>query len=397
MTLFSIEQPAPPRALGWAPFGLGFRPFFLGAGVYAVLLMALWLLGLDGHYSPPPAYPAALWHAHEMLFGFAGAVIAGFLLTAVQNWTSMPMTRGAPLVALFALWLAGRLAFLLPGVPPAFAAPIDLVFLPIAGVLVARPILKTAQLRNYPFPLMLLGLTLANGLMHAEFIGATQRTAQAGLGLGLMLIVLMMVAMGGRVIPYFTDNRIKSQARRWKAVEWLAPLSTLAAALAWLGLHEGRLLAATAAAAALANGLRLAGWQDRRLWAVPLLWVLHLGYGWIVAGFALLALAAVGALPQTLAVHAFTVGAMGGLILGMMARVSLGHTGRRLEAATVMAWAFAVLNLAALVRVGLPLVVPAAAPLAWQLSGGLWIAAYLVFVIVYTPVLLRARVDGKPG
>lgn len=397
MTLFSIEQPVPPGALGWAPFGLGFRPFFLGAGVYAVLLTTLWLLALSGHYAPPLAYDATTWHAHEMLFGFAGAVIAGFLLTAVQNWTSIPMTRGAPLAALFALWLAGRAVFLVPGVPSGLAAVVDLSFLPIVGVLVVRPILKVGQLRNAPFPFMLLGLTVANGLMHAEFAGLMQHTAHAGLVLGLMLVVLMMVAMGGRMIPYFTDNRVQSHARRWTAIEWLAPSSTLAVAIVWLAVQEGMLLVATAAVAAFANGLRLAGWQSRRLWAVPLLWVLHLGYGWIVAGFALLALAAAGVLPQTLAVHAFTAGAMGVLILGMMARVSLGHTGRRLEAATVMAWAFAVLNFAALVRVGLPLVVPAASSLAWHLSGGLWIAAYLVFVIVYTPVLLRARVDGKPG
>lgn len=397
MTLSPPGQAAPAGTPGWAPFGLGFRPLFLAAGVHAVLLMGLWLLALGGHYAPPAAYAGALWHAHEMLFGFAGAVIAGFLLTAVQNWTSVPMTRGAPLAALFALWLAGRLGFLLPGVPPALTAVIDLAFLPLAGGLVARPILKVGQLRNAPFPLILLGLTGANALTHAEFSGFTQHTAHAGLGFGLMLVVLMMVAMGGRVIPYFTDNRVQSRARRWTLVEWLAPLSTLAVAVVWLIVQQGALLAATAAVAALANGLRLAGWQDRRLWAVPLLWVLHLGYGWIVAGFALLAWSALGVLPQSLAVHAFTVGAMGGLILGMMARVSLGHTGRRLEAAPVMAWAFAVLNLAALVRVGLPLAAPAATPLAWQLSGGLWIAAYLVFVVVYTPVLLRARVDGKPG
>lgn len=397
MALYTLEQPAPAKPLGWAPFGLGFRPFFLGAGVHAVLLMALWLLALAGLYAPPAAYAATVWHAHEMLFGFAGAVIAGFLLTAVQNWTSVPMTRGAPLAALFALWLAARVAFLLPGVPPLLTAALDLAFLPIAGALVMRPILKVGQPNNAPFPLMLLGLTVANALMHAEFAGLARHTAHAGLMLGLMFVVLMMVAMGGRVIPYFTDNRVQSRARRWTWVEWLAPLSVVAVAAVWLAAPEGMPLAVAAAVAALVNGLRLAGWQNRRLWAVPLLWVLHLGYGWIVAAFALLSLAAAGALPQSLAVHAFTVGAMGGLILGMMARVSLGHTGRRLEAATVMAWAFVVLNLAALARVVLPLAAPSAAPLAWQLSGGLWIAGYLVFVAVYAPVLLRARVDGKPG
>lgn len=396
MALYSLDPPVTAGPLGWAPFGLGFRPFFLGAGALAVLLMALWLAALGGHFAPPVA-DATLWHAHEMLFGFAGAVIAGFLLTAVQNWTGVPMTRGLPLAALFALWLAARVAFLLPGAPPLLVAGIDLAFLPIVGVLVMRPIVKVGQQRNAPFPLMLLGMTVANALTHAEFAGLAQHTAHAGLVLGLMLVVLMMVAMGGRVIPYFTDNRVQSHARRWTAVEWLAPLSTLAVMIAWMVQRDGVLLAGAAAVAALANGVRLAGWQNRRLWAVPLLWVLHLGYGWIVAGFALLAVSALDVLPQSLAVHAFTVGAMGGLILGMMARVSLGHTGRRLEASPVMAWAFAGLNLAALVRVWLPLVAPAATPLAWQLSGGLWIAAYLVFVVVYTPVLLRARVDGKPG
>ncbi|MCA1978713.1 MAG: NnrS family protein [Thiobacillus sp.] len=396
MALYSIDQPVRATPLGWAPFGLGFRPFFHGAGAFAVLLMALWLATLGGFYAPPTA-DATLWHAHEMLFGFAGAVIAGFLLTAVQNWTGVPMTRGLPLAVLFGVWLAARVAFLLPGAQPLLVAGIDLAFLPIVGVLVMRPIVKVGQQRNAPFPLMLLGLTVANALTHAEFAGLAQHTAHAGLVLGLMLVVLMMVAMGGRVIPYFTDNRVQGRARRWTVVEWLAPLSVLAVGAVWLTMQEGAVLATAAAVAALANGVRLAGWQNRRLWTVPLLWVLHLGYGWIVAGFALLALSALAVLPQSLAVHAFTVGAMGGLILGMMARVSLGHTGRRLEASAVMAWAFATLNLAALVRVGLPLAAPAAAPLAWQLSGGLWVVAYLVFAVVYTPVLLRARVDGKPG
>ncbi len=401
MALISIEesrQKPPPN--GFALFALGFRPFFLAAGMFAVISMGLWLATLQGAIQAPAGLSPTAWHGHEMLFGYAVAVIAGFLLTATQNWTSIPMPKGGPLAALFALWLAGRLLPYLP-LPHAVSALVDLAFLPTVMLAVLRPVLRTKQTRNYAFPVMLLGLTLANALFHASALGYGPAYAPAGLKLALYLIVLMMVVMGGRVIPYFTERRLNSPSSKWTVVEWLAPATTLAllaAALAVQLLDRGyALLVVIATAAAIVHAIRLAGWQDKRLWQVPLLWVLHLGYGWIAVGFALDAFAAAGLASPFLALHAYATGGIGVLTLGMMARVSLGHTGRILEAPRVMAWAFAAINLSAAARVFGPLLMPAQTALFHQLGGVLWIAAFAAFAVVYAPMLWHPRVDGKPG
>ncbi len=389
-----LQQRPPPR--GWAPFALGFRPFFLAAGLAGVLLMALWLGILLGGIASPAVSPL-VWHGHEMVFGFGVAVIAGFLLTAAQNWTGLPTPSGMPLAALFGVWLAGRLAFLLPGLPAAGVAVADLLFLPLLAFALARPILRARQLHNYPFPLMLLALFAANVLVHLELLGLF---AGAGLGLRLAVyvIVVMIVTMGGRVIPSFTDNRLQTRARRWKGVERLVFPATLAALLAALAAPASPPTALLAAGAAAVHAVRLAGWYTGQYWRVPLLWVLHLGYAWIAAGFALLAVSAAGdGAAAGSALHAFTAGGIGVLTLGMMARVALGHSGRPLEAAPLMAWAFGAVNLAALARVAGPLLFAQAYDVVMAVAGLAWIVAFALFAVLYTPVLLRPRVDGKPG
>jgi len=399
MAIISIEDPrpraAPPK--GFALFALGFRPFFLGAGLSAVLLMALWLVlyrsaGQFGLHVPP-----MLWHAHEMIFGFAGAVIAGFLLTAVQNWTQIRTPHGAPLAILFALWVAGRIAPFVDVVPKELAALPDILFFPAVMIAIARPIVRVKQARNYAFPLMLAMLTVANVLVQGELLGCMHRTARLGNTLAVYMIVLMIVVMGGRVIPNFTDSKLRTQARRWKAVEWLAPAATLAVLAAMLADPLAPLTGLLAALAAAVHGLRLYGWHTRRLWSVPLLWVLHLGYGWVVLGFALVGLSTLGWVAPSLALHAFTAGAIGTLTLGMMARVALGHTGRMLEPAKITSLAFVLIGVAALVRVAGPLVFPQAYGLEIVLSGLLWMLAFGIFTLVYLPVLIRPRVDGKEG
>jgi len=386
-----------PPLTGWAPFALGFRPFFLAAGLYAVLMMGLWLLVLRGSLVPGEL-PPPVWHGHEMLFGFAVAVIAGFLLTAARNWTGLPTPAGLPLAALFMLWLAGRLGFLIPGLPAGLVAAIDLAFLPVLALVLALPILKAKQLHNYPFPIMLLVLALANALVHGDALGWTPGTAQRGLHLAVYAVVAMMAVMGGRVIPSFTDNKLGSRARRWPLLERLLPAVTLGALIAALLAPTSFVTALLAAIAAGGHGVRLAGWYTRKLWSVPLLWILHLGYAWITLGFALLALSAAGLSAAAFsALHAFTAGGIGVLTLGMMARVSLGHTGRMLEPAPLMTWAFAAINLAALSRVALPLLVPSAWSAAMAVAGLLWMAAFGLFAALYLPILLRPRVDGKPG
>ena len=397
-SLHSIERPgkqAPPG--GWAPFALGFRPFFLAAGLHAVLLMTLWLLVLRGSLDTG-AWSPLVWHGHEMLFGFTVAVIGGFLLTAAQNWTGIRTPSGLPLAALLLLWLAGRVGFLLPGIAPGLVALVDLAFLPVLALVLAVPILKAKQLSNAPFPVMLLALTAANALVHGEALGWTSGTASLGLHLAIYVVVMMIVVMGGRVIPSFTDNKLRTRARRWKTIEWLVPVATLVALLAALFAPDSLVSALLAALAAGAHAIRLAGWYTHKFWAVPLLWILHLGYTWIVLGFALLALSAAGMEAAAgSALHAFTAGGIGVLTLGMMARVSLGHSGRLLEPPPVMTLAFVAINLAVLIRVAWPLFFPAAYAEGMVIAGLAWMAAFGLFSVIYAPILLRPRVDGKPG
>jgi uncharacterized protein involved in response to NO len=399
MALITLEDPrrrtAPPK--GFALFALGFRPFFLGAGLSAVLLMGLWLVMYQKGTRLDVPYPPMLWHAHEMIFGYAGVVIAGFLLTAVQNWTQIRTPSGMPLVALFILWLVGRIAPFIPGLPMGIASLLDLLFFPAVILAIAKPIVRVKQTRNYAFPFMLGMLTLANVLVHSEFLGFGQGTARVGYTLAVYMIVLMMVVMGGRVIPSFTDSKLRSQAKRWKVIEWLAPVTTLVVLSAALFDPVSAITGLVAAVAAAVHGLRLYGWHTRRLWSVPLLWVLHLGYGWIVVGFALVALSTMGWLAPSTALHAFTAGAIGTLTLGMMARVSLGHTGRMLEPAKIVSVAFGLIVAAALVRVGGPLIFPQRYDWAILLSGFIWMLAFAVFVVVYAPFLIQPRQDGKEG
>jgi uncharacterized protein involved in response to NO len=379
-----------------ALFALGFRPFFLAAGLYAILLMVLWLLVLQDRLDFGVLSPF-VWHGHEMLFGFTVAVIAGFLLTAAQNWTGIRTPSGTPLFLLFLLWLAGRLSFLVPGLPAEGVALIDLAFLPVLALVLAWPILKAKQLHNYPFPIMLLALAAANALVHLEALGQAD-TASLGLHLATYVVVAMMVVMGGRVIPSFTDNKLNTRARRWKAIEILVPVATLGALIAALIAPYSLVTAMLATVATAVHAIRLAGWYTVKFWSVPLLWILHLGYAWIVLGFALMALSAAGvAAAAVSALHAFTAGGIGVLTLGMMARVSLGHTGRLLESAPVMTRAFVAINFAALLRVALPLIFPGVYAQSMVASGLAWVAAFGLFVVVYAPMLLRPRVDGKPG
>ena len=398
MSFHSIESAhkrTPPT--GYAPFALGFRPFFLAAGVFAVLLLGLWLLVLRGLIDTGPL-PASVWHGHEMLFGYTVAVIAGFLLTAAQNWTGLRTPSGTPLAALFLLWLVGRVIFLVPDIPAGLAAAVDMLFLPVLALVLVQPLVKAKQLHNYPFPLMLLVLTAANGLVHMETLGWATNTATLGLHLAAYVIVVMIVVMGGRVIPSFTDNKLRTRARRWKSIEWLMPVATIAALIAALITPDSIVTAILAAIAATVHFIRLAGWYTGKFWSVPLLWILHLGYGWIVLGFALLALSSAGVLAVgSSALHAFTAGGIGVLTLGMMARVSLGHSGRLLEPAPAITLAFVAVNLAALIRVAMPLLIPTAYIRWIEWAGLVWILAFGIFVAVYAPILLRPRLDGKPG
>ncbi len=380
-------------------FALGFRPFFLMAGIFAVILMALWAGAFVTNRPLTTYYGMTGWHSHEMIFGYACAVIAGFLLTAVKNWTGMETAKGPPLAGLSALWLAGRIMPFFPGgLPPWLIALVDFLFLPALAFSLAIPLVRGGQKRNLFFIPLLSAFALADLLVHLELCGFAYGSARAGNFLALDLIILLIVIMGGRVIPFFTERALSGVSpKRWRWIEWSSIASVIAFMLAELFLPGSIPAGVMAGLAAASNGLRLAGWYTKRFWAVPLLWVLHLAYAWVVVGFCLKALAALDLVSPQLTLHAFTVGGIGVLTLGMMARVSLGHTGRPLKAARPAVFAFALINLAAVLRGIVPIIFPYWFLQLVALSGGLWILSFLIFVVIYTPILISPRVDGLPG
>ncbi|MBI2088184.1 MAG: NnrS family protein, partial [Deltaproteobacteria bacterium] len=282
--------------------------------------------------------------------------------------------------------------------PAWLIATVDLAFLPALAVTLAIPLLSTGQRRNLIFLPLLGALVVADLMVHLELMGYAERSARAGTFLGLNLVVLLIVIMGGRVIPFFTERTLPGVVpKRWRTVEWSSPATVVAFLIAELVLPNSMLAGGVAALAAASNAVRFIGWYTNRFWSVPLLWVLHLGYAWVVAGFGLKALAGLGLVSPQYTVHAFTVGGIGVLTLGMMARVSLGHTGRPLKATTSVAIAFALVNFAAAARGIFPMVFPGWLPHLVAVSGGLWIAAFAVFLAVYTPILTQPRVDGRLG
>ena len=377
---------------------LGFRPFFLLAGFSAVILMAAWVVAFLGGIAFSTYYGQSDWHSHEMIFGYTVAVVAGFLLTAVRNWTERPTPAGRYLGAMVALWLFARILPFSDNFPSWLIALVDLAFLPVVAVGIGVPLVRSGESRNLVFLPLLAALWTANVFVHAELLGLAPNLARNGIFLGLDLIVLLIVIMGGRVIPFFTERALAGVVmKRPSIIEWLSPLSVLLFLLSNFFFADSLLSGSLAALAACVNGVRLAGWYTQRYWRVPLLWVLHLGYGWIVAGFFLKVGAALGLVPPQFTIHAFTVGGIGVLTLGMMARVALGHTGRPLSVGAAMVVAFGLVNLSAVTRGLLPIVLPEWFSPLVVVSGLLWIAAFVIFIVIYTPILTQPRIDGRPG
>ena len=394
--LLKIDAPAaPPGAPGWALWQLGFRPFYLLAGAFAALSGGLWALQFGGGL-PRPYLPSAIWHAHEMLFGYALAVVVGFLFTAGRNWSGRPTPTGPALVALALLWLAGRVLVLTPFAWP--AALINAAFPLAAAAALAVPLVGARNRRNYFLVGLLVLLGLAQLAVHAALLGALAWPGWVGIHIGLDTLLFIMAVMAGRVIPMFTNNGVPgASARRHPLLEWLALAGLLAVLTADALGHQGEALAALLAFCAAAHLLRLLLWQPWRTLGTPLVWVLHAAYLWIVIHLALRAAVELGWVAPTLAAHALTVGAVGGMTLGMMTRTSRGHTARPLRADGYDLACYLALQAAALLRVLLPLAVPAATLPAVLASALCWSAAFALFTLRYWPVLTRARLDGKPG
>ena len=395
-TTLNIEDPDANPASRFALFALGFRPFFLLAGITAVLLVPLWVYHFTGAEAAFAYYDPQTWHGHEMLFGYNVAVIAGFLLTAVRNWAGLPTPSGKALAGLVLLWLAGR-------VLPFFASPwliaaVDLLFLPVLAIAIAIPLLRSRQNQQLVFLLVLAALAGANLMVHLQLLGFDTSSARLGLKLATYLVILLVVVLGGRVIPIFTDHGLNREAsQRWKAVEILAIVALLLLMILELAAAPPMAISVLAGLAALMHAIRLYGWYQAGIWRVPLLWVLHLGYAWLVVGLLLQALGVSGHINPLLYLHAFTLGAIGSMTLGMMARVSLGHTGRELVVGWPLSAAFALINLAAVTRVILPLLDAQRYSLWIVLAGVFWTLAFVLFVFVYARILVLPRIDGRPG
>jgi uncharacterized protein involved in response to NO len=389
----SVTAPAPQ---GWPLFRLGFRPFYLGAAAYGMLAVPLWVAMLLDQASLNLTVSPVLWHAHEMLFGFAVAVIVGFLLTAGKAWTGLATPRGAVLAALAGLWLAARLAAVFA--PYAFYAMLDVLLLPLVATLLITVLLRAGSWRNLPLGAILLLLTAANAAFHGAVLGVLDIPPVRALHAGLALIVMIECVIAGRVIPAFTMSALpglKLQVpRRLEA----ATLASTAAALAlWVLAPQGPVTAVAFIGAAALHGLRLWQWRPLRSRVRPILWVLHLAYAWLPIGFVLLALAQIGAVSLSAGVHALAVGATGGLIIGMITRTARGHTGRPLRASRLEVVAYGLVAAAAVLRVAMPLVLPQQQTLWWVVAAMAWSAAFGLYLIVFTPWLLTTRLDGKDG
>jgi len=375
----------------------GFRPFFLLAGISGVVPIVAWLLAFLGDGNTPGDFAPAQWHGHEMIFGFVTAAAAGFLLTAVPNWTRSGPFSGWPLAVLVSIWLGGRLAMWL-GAPvgPLPIAIVDLAMIPVLAFYIGKRIIAHKMRRNYIVLVVLFVLFVANLLMHLEALQVFDDSAWLGLNLGIYVVILLVALISGRVIPGFTANALRrqgievdTQTPNYMTVIVIASL--IAAALFDLfAIEGGEFLAAFAAAALL---LRMWRWKTFMILNDPLVWVLHAGHLWLVIGFALLALAGFSdALERDAALHALTAGAMGTMVLGMMTRVALGHSGRDMQVRAPIVVAYLMVIVGAGLRV-IAVIAPMGSSFAYLIgaAGVLWAGGYVIFTIVYWPILTRPR------
>lgn len=379
----------------------GFRPFFAAGAAWALVTLALWLCVLAGAIVLPTHFDPLAWHRHEMLFGFVGAVVAGFLLTAIPNWTGRLPIAGTPLALLAGLWLAARIAVLFSAVVgPSTAALLDVGFYVLLAGLAAREVLA-AQNRNVPIVGLVLLFAIANLIDHTA---ASGRIADPEIGAwaAIALVVLMISLIGGRIIPSFTRNWLAKQGQteglptqpgRFDLMVIAATVLALATWLVWpFDVSIGLLLIS----AGLLQAVRLVRWKGYRTFSDPLVLVLHIGYAWVPIGLVLLGFSILGtSVPRSAAVHALTAGAMATMILAVMTRATLGHTGRELKADGWTVAIYVLVTLGAILRVAAP-ALPVESVRLMEIAGTFWGGAFLLFLGAYGPKLAGGRPDGRP-
>lgn len=372
----------------------GFRPFYLAGCAWGLLAVCLWALGHYGGWAVRLSQPA--WHGHEMVYGFAGALCGGFILTALPSWAGTPMITGRPLALLLAAWAAGRVAVLLPGLPPAVTAAADLAYLPLLTAMVG-PGVWAARNRLYRLlPVILAILIAGNATFHLGAVTEAEPGMTFGIRLGLYGLMLLYSFVAGLLTPIFGEADARVPATFRMPVEVLAALSLVAVAAADLGRLPPVLVAAAALAATVVHTARMAPWRTRSLLGSPLVLAMHIGYGWLIVSLCLRATAALGpevALAPSAAVHAFTLGAFGLTKLSLMTRVALKHTGRPLTLRPLMTTAFAGMAMAALARLVAEVGV-AAQPLL-TLSVLAWLTAMALYLIACGPFLWRPSLPRR--
>lgn len=396
LPIFSEIKAVAHQPKGWPFLRLGFRPFYLGGTLMAALAVPLWVALFMGGVASNPAVPALLWHAHEMLFGFAVAIIIGFLMTAGKNWTGLPTPHGASLAALALLWLGARITALTG--PTVLYATLDLALLPLVAGIFARLLLRANNFRNLPLALILALLAAANLVFHLTALGALDMSAMTPLHAALGLIIMIECVIAGRVVPAFTMSAAPGLRIQRSAIQERLTLGlTALGLLLWVFAPAGVWGLLVLLVASGLHAMRLWNWRPLRARRKPILWILHGAYAWIALGLLLLALAQIGWVPVSAGVHALAVGATGGLIIGMVTRTARGHTGRPLALSRLEVSAYALVMAAAVLRVLVPLLLPGLYMETLVLTAAAWSSAFLIYLWIYSPWLMQTRLDGKDG
>lgn len=374
-------------------FAMGFRVFFALAGLSALALIAVWNRISNGALHIDNYFPLALWHAHEMLLGFTSAVLAGILLTALKNTSKSAVINSDQLAVLSFVWIYGRVVpFYSDLLPDILIACVDFAFLPLLAFWLIKPILNIGSFKYFGYLLLVLAMAVGNALIHAQVLGFTVLSADLGVNLQIALIVIGLVFSAGWVLPSVMERSLSGVIYiQNPLLDVVAVASSIVAFICLILDVTGFLLALTALIALVINAARLATWFDRRILFVPLLWVLYLGYAWLILGFGLLVLAAYQVVTVSLALHAFAVGGIAAISLGLMSRLALGQAGRALKASNVMAIAFILINIAAVFLVLLPAVLPDWYSSFVVISSYSWLAAFSLFVVYYAPSLTESE------
>lgn len=394
---------AATKANGWPILAHPFRVFFLAAACYAIVVVFAWLSFLFSGMNIPMGWAPLQWHSHEMLYGFVSAAITGFVLTALTNWTAAAPLRGGWLLALVGLWLAGRLAMWLIGwLPSSVVAVVDLAFLPVVALYVGVTLWRHQNYRNLALVFVLSLLFAGNVCMHLGFVSGKSHWLNTGQIMGLDLVALLIAIIAGRIIPAFTQNWLRTQGhnlvlKRSQTIDIVALVALAAILVADTLSAPAAVIGWLAGTAAAVHALRLVTWFSWKIWREPLLWVLHLGYFWLVCALALRSFGHFWpSFSNSVWLHAMGVGAIGTLILAVMVRVAVGHTGRPLA---LLRWGwliFVAISAAAVLRLLVALGL-FDFRLGVNLSAIAWVLAFAVFIALYGPILVQPRADGRPG